>query len=282
MLKDVKTALYLDCDMLVRFDVRELFSIDLESNMAGAITDAEPVLREHRLKAKNADSKDMLLDGTYFNSGFLLLNLDSINPSTFWTDSVKIINEYELQFPDQDVLNIIFKDRTLKLSLAYNFMLPYFLCLPVEFCSDENEIYDIAYTRNEYNIAKNNVKIYHYTFPKPWKSLSEQAWIWEHHGVDARGHRVNIIEKMWWINALNTPIFAPELRGLKEELNNDKMDYAEFMKLKLNEVQKNIANTKSNINSLESKLRKKARHRDRIYLTLITILTIALIAHIFV
>lgn len=267
ILKGVKTALYLDCDMLVCDDIRELFSIDLESKCAGVVYDAAAAIRRHTIKAKSSAHSDITFGINDFNSGFLLLNLNAINPARFWEDSVNIINNYDLTFPDQDVLNIILKDKVLLLSLAYNLAVPIFVSLKVEFCNDENKIFNINYSRQEYAAALKDIKIYHYTYPKPWLKWQEQLWVYENYPLASMEYAKYIV-KMWWDNAVLTPIFAPELLEVKNEVKeNWHIDFRSIMQDKINRV--------------EVKMRKKMRKKDRIYISLFVVMFAWLVACVF-
>ena len=63
--------MYLDCDILVRGGLSELYDFDLEDNYVGAAHDVNKEIRREsivRLKLK----------GDYFNSGVQLLQLERI------------------------------------------------------------------------------------------------------------------------------------------------------------------------------------------------------------
>ena len=65
-----KRAVYLDCDILIEGDIKELFEFDLEGKTAGAVADHPQGERREYLKKLSG------LDGDYFNSGVLLIDLD--------------------------------------------------------------------------------------------------------------------------------------------------------------------------------------------------------------
>ena len=98
-------VLYLDCDLLVNLDIKELWDIDLESkSLAGAF---DPV---HYTKHKRSKLIVGSLD-TYINAGVTVMNLRKIRDRGDFTDEcIKwlIAHAGFRIFPDQDAINSIF------------------------------------------------------------------------------------------------------------------------------------------------------------------------------
>ena len=115
--ESVSVALYLDCDIIVRHPLDELWKTDLTGKSVGCVTDGMEGLIEFYNRLEYESEKG------YFNSGVLLMNLQ------YWRENniSEIFSEYirshynQLKHPDQDVLNVIFKDSKLRLPLTYNF-----------------------------------------------------------------------------------------------------------------------------------------------------------------
>lgn len=118
---DVERILYLDCDMLVREDVAELFALDLEGKAIAAVRDSIGVFITNRRDLKqNRDLFDPA--DYYFNAGMVLIDVAR------WRDA-NIIGRMEAAFAsgvmqriyyDQDLLNLVFKDNWLKLPWRWN------------------------------------------------------------------------------------------------------------------------------------------------------------------
>lgn len=118
---DVERLLYLDCDMLVRDDVGYLFDLDLEGNAIAAVRDTiGAFITGGRDLARNRDLFDPA--DYYFNAGMVLI--DTAN----WREA-NIIGRMEEAYAsgvmqriyyDQDLLNLIFRHRWLKLPWRWN------------------------------------------------------------------------------------------------------------------------------------------------------------------
>lgn len=115
---DCERALYLDCDILVRDSLEQLYLSDLGKNLVGAVPDIYK-------SARKEGAERLRLKGEYFNSGMLLLHLGLIRKQMTWEkmlDQIRAISEkFELLYPDQDIINIIFEGKIQKLDRKYNY-----------------------------------------------------------------------------------------------------------------------------------------------------------------
>lgn len=106
--------LYLDCDVLIRNDISNLYFMDCGGLCLGAVPEIVQ------------DSKRRLqLKGKYFNSGVLLLCLDKIRKKYTINQLIckihMISEKYELIYPDQDLINIIYDCQIKELSRYFNY-----------------------------------------------------------------------------------------------------------------------------------------------------------------
>jgi lipopolysaccharide biosynthesis glycosyltransferase len=118
---DVDRILYLDCDMMVRDDVAYLFDLDLEGNSIAAVRDSVgAIIAGGRDIKKNRDIFDPA--DYYFNAGMVLIDVAK------WREA-DIIGRMEEAYAtgvmqriyyDQDLLNLVFKDKWLKLHWRWN------------------------------------------------------------------------------------------------------------------------------------------------------------------
>jgi len=152
---DLKKAIYLDCDLIVRADLRELWDIDIGDCYAGVIYD--------QFDVKSAGQKyfEMLDPERYFNAGVLVLNLERIRrdfrTSTFLELAIR--NRDWMKLHDQDVLNLAFKSNLKFLPLRWNLITYYFEQIPRRLYLTRQEILD----------ARKNPAIVHYSGRnKPW------------------------------------------------------------------------------------------------------------------
>lgn len=117
----IHKALYVDTDMVINGDIAEIYNTDLDNYGLAAV----PYLTEElHLPNLNKDKNILGLSPKhlYFNAGLLLINCD------YWRshDISKVLMDKtaemydKLSMPDQDVLNVVFKDNYKILPKQYN------------------------------------------------------------------------------------------------------------------------------------------------------------------
>ena len=114
-------ALYMDCDTVALTDVAELYNVDIADNYIGAVADqavaAVPQFREYTKKALGIDAEN------YFNSGVIVMNLKKFREVKFYERFGEVLRSYNFTIaPDQDVLNLICKDKVHYYSAGWNKM----------------------------------------------------------------------------------------------------------------------------------------------------------------
>lgn len=197
---DIKTCLYLDSDMLVLGDLRELWTLDLGDNIFG-VCPIDPIQKE--------------IQGQRFNSGFLLFNLKQYRKQNCTQKCLDFIKENKSVY-DQFTLNACIKD-TLELPFVYNYWFQ-------TFQSDDSDVFALE----SFMKFKDNVKIIHYIRPKPWMSF----YNWLTHSKFRVFIYQNLIN-LWWDVALETPAFSNELYQVRFQMNND---FAKQMKKFLDDI----------------------------------------------
>ena len=114
-------VLYMDCDTIALSDVAELYNIDVQDNYLGAVADqVVGIVSEFGNYTKNA----LGIDGNkYFNSGVIVLNLEKLREINFYCQFEKVLRSYHFVIaPDQDVLNLICKDKVFYCGAEWNKM----------------------------------------------------------------------------------------------------------------------------------------------------------------
>ncbi|MDL2231412.1 glycosyltransferase family 8 protein [Porphyromonadaceae bacterium OttesenSCG-928-L07] len=97
----VKKTIYLDCDLIVRHPITELWNIDIDQYSVACVEDM------WSSKPDNYDRLNYPSDYSYFNAGVLLINLEYWRQHNICEESIRYIkeNSENLLFNDQDVLN---------------------------------------------------------------------------------------------------------------------------------------------------------------------------------
>ena len=118
MLPEIVSAdkvLYLDCDIIVRDSLSELFATDLTDLACGVVEDqCGDDIRLHN---------PIRMFSKYFNSGVLLMNLDYWRNNHVADKLVLWIENFDgrLMCPDQDALNVVLEGKVKFLDYKYNY-----------------------------------------------------------------------------------------------------------------------------------------------------------------
>lgn len=152
--KEVEKAIYLDCDVIVEQDLKNLYEIDISDKTFGAC--------ESIVGAKSI--KRLKLEGNYFNAGVMLINLKRLQNFDVRREGIKYLKEKgkDIVYQDQDILNGLFNNDCKYLSLKWNTYTDLFFPL-----KDET-----TYTSKDAMKAAYAPAIIHFTGPyKPWKII---------------------------------------------------------------------------------------------------------------
>ena len=168
---EINKALYVDTDMVIEGDVKEIFDIDLEGKGIGAVA----YMDEDMNKKVYADYKEKLnLPQThrYFNAGLLLIDCDYWRNNQLTEKLFQKTNELKnkLKMPDQDILNLVFKEDYKELPAQYN--------LVVDLTADYKNF-------NSYLSSLKGCFVLHYTGGRgirPWmkSSVPGEKYFWKY------------------------------------------------------------------------------------------------------
>lgn len=110
ILKEDK-ILYLDADTLVVDNIEDLWKIDLGYNVLVGI---------HEPGEWNKHLYTYGLDDTYINSGVLVMDLKKIRDERLDDAMIYLLNNNRYEYPDQDVINLICRNRIHYVDKIYN------------------------------------------------------------------------------------------------------------------------------------------------------------------
>ena len=168
----VNKVIYLDCDIIIRKSIVDLWKINIEGNAIAAVSQFPTDNECLRLKYDPSYS--------YFNAGVLLINLDYWRKNNISEKLINclIVNYDSIKYHDQDALNFVLHSRII-LSPKWNMLYPYFIF-------GRENIKDLKFNWNELNIAefiakltkeKKDPTIIHYSSkPKPWEEYCYHPW----------------------------------------------------------------------------------------------------------
>ncbi len=108
-LLDVPQLIYLDCDVLVFRDLSELFDLRLwPGKIVAAVPDSETLsLADDSLVVARA--MKLPAEGSYFNSGVMLMDLNGLRKQDFFQRAVEFLNSWtrHYRFWDQSAINFL-------------------------------------------------------------------------------------------------------------------------------------------------------------------------------
>ena len=155
ILPEAQKVLYLDCDLIVRANLSELWETNIEGCAFACVKDRKDNIKE-RVKTLGYSQQD-----SYFNSGVTLMNLDFLRDFGFSEKAFAFISSkrHLLKYVDQCVINAVCHGYFKELSIKWNMMVPFFMKLP-PVVEEQRENLE-KYISNPY--------IIHYTTEyKPW------------------------------------------------------------------------------------------------------------------
>ena len=119
LLPDISKIIYLDADLLVNRDIKELWDIDIQNYCLAAVPDYSTV---NGLETPYPVAKQEVPASHYFNTGVLCMNLDRIRAKGSMHE--KVLNYLEenpdARLFDQDALNAVYGGETFLVDESWN------------------------------------------------------------------------------------------------------------------------------------------------------------------
>ena len=167
LLPNHSKAIIMDCDMIIKRDIADLYHEDISGKLAGAVNDAvlQGLLNDTATDAYDYYVKKLKIRNPYkcFNGGLLLLDLQQFKEAYSWAQVCDIITHYKLRIVDQDIFNILLQNKVKLLDVRWNHM----IC--IKGWVADNLSYAPAAAQNCYFEARKNPYIIHYAnVVKPW------------------------------------------------------------------------------------------------------------------
>lgn len=114
-----KRMLYLDPDILIRGSLLPLYEMPLEGKVMAGIADVavNTLLSAHKTELGFGQKEQ------YINSGVLLLDLEELRKFSILDDIKSVVEEKGewLQYPDQDIINLLFREKIKVVERKYNY-----------------------------------------------------------------------------------------------------------------------------------------------------------------
>ncbi|MDR2233168.1 MAG: glycosyltransferase family 8 protein [Tannerella sp.] len=165
LLPEYDKVMYIDCDVVVRNNLAQLYhSVNLEHNYLAAVYEATLDFQEEHLHQIGCDPS------AYINSGFLIMNLALLRQDNIVEKFIEASKADYLEFPDQDVLNVVCKNRIFGLPPIYNSIRTFYL-------PQYKSFFLKRYTQQDWEAVQQHGNV-HYTGVKPWDHFTVKFQIW--------------------------------------------------------------------------------------------------------
>lgn len=181
ILDNYDKVVFVDSDMIVREDVAKLYDMELGNNLLAAVQDIcfsvfykrpDPKIKEsYDIKPYIDDVLQFKDAEKVFNAGLMVFNLSGFRVAFSAARVINTCNAKKWPYADQDILNVICRDRVLFIPHEWNYR--------------TDVLYanlNIGFSTSVYNRIKGQTKIIHYAGGnKPWNTPNLQmgSYFWE-------------------------------------------------------------------------------------------------------
>ncbi|EGK8127595.1 glycosyltransferase family 8 protein [Campylobacter lari] len=211
----VKTCLYLDSDMLALQDIREVMSINIDNYTIAAVLDGNNRKKRFFKKIDNDTITPFHKNSSYFNSGFMYINLELWRKNKIEQKCFDFLKTYIPTYPDQDALNYAIDDIK-QLPICWNFMISYIIGEKIgrkNIFKHRFKKTALEYTKEDFYYNQKNAKIIHYSLDeKPW---NKEANFYYNKSFEPIAYPYF---DLFWDTAKKTPCFNIDLLKLKEKI----------------------------------------------------------------
>lgn len=152
-------VIYADVDMIFRLDLAELYGIDMADNYFGAVY---ALGINTSFESRRYVESIGLVQGNYFLSGFLVMNLAQIRQDDL-TQVFLSLAKSNFKYQDQDIINIACKGKIISIPYVYSMTIAAF-----EAISKGTELVHTKYMYNPYDRDPLLYSNIHYNGVKPW------------------------------------------------------------------------------------------------------------------
>lgn len=179
ILAQYKKAIVMDCDIIIKRDLAELYSTDVSGYLVAGVKD---IVFQGILNGTVPGTYEYVLNEMkmqdpyeYVNTGVLVMNLEEWRKEYTQEEVIDIANSKKFRIQEQDILNVLFEGKMKTLEVGWNYYVPVseFLKQSLEFAP--------ATSHQIYKEAGEKPYLIHYAgVPKPWNEpevlLADEFW----------------------------------------------------------------------------------------------------------
>lgn len=156
--EEVKRILYLDCDILIRKEIKGCYEVTLDEYVIAGVADLEDDICKKRFNLPE-----------YVNAGILVMNIEKMRNQfsliQMLEEMKRLLETVDLPYCDQDIINILFSGQICLLPKEYNYQY----------------VIRKKYVLKHMKEAKEAVIVHFITADKPWKGTYVFPYLWEYY-----------------------------------------------------------------------------------------------------
>ena len=200
---NIKKAIYLDSDLIVRKDTGLLWDLEIGENALMAVQDFGIPFVSSEYGLDQYQELGLAPDCKYFNAGILVINLDVWRTKQVSKKVIEYLlqNQSHIHFADQEELNAILAKKWLELDPRWNQQASLF---------GYHSWRETTFSETKYSQLLIDPYIVHFSRKKPWKSLdphpNRHLFFKYLDKTDWKGYRFSILQRLW----------RKTIRGLKK------------------------------------------------------------------
>ncbi|MBQ3034703.1 MAG: glycosyltransferase family 8 protein [Alphaproteobacteria bacterium] len=113
---ETKKCIYIDCDTIIKTDLKDLYETDLKTNVIASVINPVVHMKDYVKNELNIPYE------TYFNSGLLLFNCEEYRKHKIAEKCMSFLtNNTQVKFVDQDALNVVCVNKAHFLNMQWNY-----------------------------------------------------------------------------------------------------------------------------------------------------------------
>lgn len=161
LLSQLDKVLYLDGDLIVREDLGDLYSTDIDNYYLAAVVDSGSIYYKHDYVKRVKD---------YFNSGVMLLNLKKMREDSSTEKLIKAkLDSHDSFLMDQNIFNLVFDKKVYLLPIRYNCLYVNLIRSASKYSIDDINARYFTNFKSLTDLCNDAVIIHYSSKDKPWK-----------------------------------------------------------------------------------------------------------------
>lgn len=200
MLPELDKIIYLDCDIIAKQSLADLFNTDISNYYLGGIED----VGYYYWRFFNPE-KYIHIESFYINAGMLLINMKAWRDNNLYKKLIDYTNKEanNIKIGDQDVINCVCARQIKKLDYKWNVQDSFYRKLEPSLNHNKKQIFDAA----------KNPAIIHYTSKfKPWNTITiSKAFDWFYYDCVRRFNKFTFIRCIFLYLLLHLKLFWTKL-----------------------------------------------------------------------